>query len=141
MHTVGVTVDAIHAVDLSVDLAVNTVDGTIGHAVLLSLVGGGLGGGLDIVVDQGLAGDVLDLDALSGLGVDGVASVAGVDESLNTGTLARVVLHLGLVLAKGGVHLLGVDIVQEDARSERSRDSSTELTVTSLVLLSAKVCH
>lgn len=96
-----------------------------------SLLAVGVDTVLDVVVDDRLAGRVgsLGLDALVVLGV---ASVAGVDVGLETGTVAREGLHDLLVLAEGSVHLVHLDVVQEDARTERARNSGTELSVTSL---------
>jgi len=88
---------------------------------------------LCIVVDDRLAGNVLGLDlALGRVGVSGVTSVAGVDKSLETGTLTRVLLHDLLVLTEGLGHLVMADVVQELALAERSWDGGTELAVTSL---------
>jgi hypothetical protein len=85
---------------------------------------------LDIVVDDGLGGRV-DSIGLDGT-VAGEASVAGVDESLETLTLAGVRLHDLLVLLKSGVHLAGLNIVEEDAGAEGAGNSSTELAITGL---------
>lgn len=109
-----------------------TIGGTVDAIALGSLVGSSLLGDLDVVVDQRLASNVLDLDALSRLVVDSVTSVAGVDVSIKTSTLTRVLLHDVLVLAERRVHLVHVDIVEEDARAKRGRNGSTKLTITGL---------
>lgn len=86
----------------------------------------------DIIVDDRLGSLVLRRLTLDGLGVGSVTSVATVDGSLETGTLARVRLHDLLVLAEGLVQLLGGDIVQEDTLAQWTGDCSTEFAVTSL---------
>lgn len=118
-------------------MALATVDALRARGEVLGLF---LGGSLtvnvgtigSIVVNDRLAGLVLALLTLNSFVVDSVASVTGVDTSLKTGTLARVRLHELLVCAECLVHLIGADVVQEDALSERARYCSTELTVTSL---------
>ena len=109
----------------------DTVDtlGTAGH-LLGGLLAGGLGTTLNVVVDDGLAGRVGGV--VLNLAVSCETSVAGVDESLETLTLAGVGLHQLLVLLKSGVHLAGLNVVEEDARAERAGNSSTELAITGL---------
>jgi len=88
---------------------------------------------LDVVVDQRLAGNVLGWGALSYLVVGGVPSVAGVNKGLKTGTLTWVGLHDLLVLAEAFCHLLVLNVVDEDAGSERSWDGGTKLSVAGLI--------
>lgn len=110
----------------------DTVDtlGAAGH-LLSGLLAGGLGTTLDVVVDDRLACRVGSV-VLELLVVLGVTSVAGIDKGLETLTLAGVGLHQLLVLLKSGVHLAGLNIVEEDTRAEGAGDSSTELAITGL---------
>jgi hypothetical protein len=110
----------------------DTVDtlGAAGH-LLGGLLAGGLGTTLDVVVNDRLGGRVGSV-VLDLVVVLGEASVAGIDESLKTLTLAGVGLHQLLVLLESGVHLAGLNIVEEDTRAERAGNSSTELAITGL---------
>ena len=65
--------------------------------------------------------------------LNGVSSVARVDESLETGTLARVGLHDLLVLIESSDHLVVADVVEEDTVTHGvDGDGSAELAITGL---------
>jgi hypothetical protein len=153
---VAVDVVAIDTIELAVHEAGDTVLETVlGLAIGLSTGGVGLcllgvagdtievvrtettllRAGNNIVVEDAsleLVGDgALDL-LLGGLVVHGVAGVGGVDEGLETLTVAGVSLHDLLVLAEGSGELFLANVVDERARAERVGDGSTELAVTCL---------
>lgn len=88
-----------------------------------------------IIIDDRLVCDVVfhTVGLLLGrLGVFGVASVAGIDVGLNTGTLPWIGLHHLLVLTECRVHLVHRDVVEENTLAERAWDSGPELAVTGL---------
>lgn len=139
----------------SVGFAVGDAIGAVGETVDTLRTGSSIGGSLlvlsgstvdkttiveadlDVVVDQRLAGDVLGLGTtLGSLLVDSVTSVAGVDKGLESGAFTRVGLHDLLVLAETLGQLLVLNVVDEDALSERSWNGSTKLSVTGLATVS-----
>lgn len=89
---------------------------------------------LGVVVDDGRVGVTVGVAVrlLNLLAVLGVTGVGGVDVSLETFTVAGVALHDLLVLVESLNHLLLGNVVDEDARSKRRGNGSTELAVTGL---------
>jgi len=91
--------------------------------------------GVELGVLDTVHGDLVSvgLAILDGGTVDGVASVAGVDESLKTSTLSGVGLHDLLVLIKSSDHLVVADVVEEDTVTHGvDGDGSAELTIAGL---------
>ena len=86
-----------------------------------------------IVQNINLLETIADAVGLDWCLVESVASVAAVNEGFKTLTLTRIGLADFLVLTKSSVHLLHVDVVQEDAGAERSRNRGTKLAITGLL--------
>lgn len=108
----------------------------VGHD-LLETLGRTVRLALGSTVDRAIAHAVHGLlrlvhSILDGLVVHGISSVGGIDKGVETGALTRVLLHQLLVSSQSLVHLLGRDVVQEHAGTDRVGHGSTEQTVTSL---------